>query len=83
MALSRHPRYFLTVVLLIVTTIYVLSPYHQSEPTVETPVPAYSSWGDSDLADRMERADRIYNKVLHDRQGLIHKFGPTPNDVLM
>lgn len=77
MALSRHPRYFLTIVLLMVTTIYVLS---LSYPTLP---PVIVSWGASDLADRVEKAERIYDKVLHDRQGLIQKFGPTPNDVLM
>ena len=78
MALSRHPRYLFTIVLFILTTIYVLSLSYHS-----TPLPATVAWGASGLADRMERAELIYNKVLLDRQGLIHKFGPTPNDVLM
>lgn len=82
MAVSRHPKYVLSVILILVTTFYFLSPYQTSQPLVTTP-PTAMKYGDSDLPARMERADRQYNKVLHDRQGLIRKFGPTPSDVVM
>lgn len=83
MALSRHPKYVLSVVLILLTTLYFLSPYHATQPLLPAQTPAAVKYGDHDLPARMERADRIYNKVLHDRQGLIRKFGPTPNDVAM
>jgi hypothetical protein len=79
---QRHPRYSLSVFLIIVATFYFLSQYESSHymPTSTSPVVAHN---DHDLPSRMERAERIYNKVLHDRQGLIRKFGPTPNEVAM
>lgn len=36
---------------------------------------------DNDLPNRMDRANRIYDKMLKDRKGLIEKFGPHPKDI--
>jgi hypothetical protein len=38
---------------------------------------------DYELPSRINRSEHIYQKVLDDRQGLIKKFGPTANDLLM
>jgi hypothetical protein len=39
------------------------------------------SMSDNDLSSRVERSTRIYDKLLTNRQGLIKKFGPTPQDI--
>ncbi|EEB94850.1 hypothetical protein MPER_06273 [Moniliophthora perniciosa FA553] len=35
------------------------------------------------LPGRLAMADRIYDKLLEDRKGLIKKFGPNPDDLGM
>ena len=75
-----HPRYALSVLLILAATFYFLNPY---ETHLFLTAPPSASYNDHDLPARMERAERIYGKVLHDRQGLIRKFGPTPSDVVM
>ena len=79
---QRHPRYALSVLVILVTTFYFLNPYETSQPLLAPP-PSVASHNEHDLPTRMERAETIYNKVLRDRQGLIRKFGPTPSDVAM
>jgi hypothetical protein len=80
---QRHPRYTLGVLLVLVVTFYFLSPYYETSQPLLAPPPTPATYNDHDLPARMERAERIYNKILHNRQGLIHKFGPTPSDVVM
>ncbi|KAF7299064.1 hypothetical protein MIND_00854700 [Mycena indigotica] len=43
----------------------------------------YSSLDDDELASRVTRSEKIYNKLLEDRKELIKKHGPTPNDVAL
>ena len=81
-AWQRHPRYTLSVFLILATTFYFLNQYETSQPLLAS-TPSFTGHNDHDLPSRMERAERIYNKVLHDRQGLIRKFGPTPSEVAM
>ncbi|KXN83207.1 hypothetical protein AN958_01721 [Leucoagaricus sp. SymC.cos] len=73
---ARHPRYSLLILAVLATTLYLLVPI-QHDATVQ---PLFTMT-DNDLPNRMERAHRIYNKVLEDRKGLIQKFGPTPKDI--
>ena len=78
---QRHPRYTLSVLVIIITTICFLSPY-QTEPTALAPPPV-SFTPDSDLSARLELSETIYQKIVQARQGLIRKFGPTPGEVAM
>lgn len=75
---QRHPRYSLFVFIVLVATFYLLNPY-QAEPSFK---PTFSL-NDNDLPGRLARSDRIYDKLLQDRQGLIKKFGPSPADVAL
>lgn len=79
---QRNPRYTLSVFVILAVTFYLLSPYQLSSQSLAPQVSSLTH-NVHDLPARMERAERIYNKVLHDRQGLIRKFGPTPRDVEM
>lgn len=78
--LQRHPYFGLLAVGAVCFTFYVLS------------TPSSLSWNaspfemppvDVTLPARVQRANRIYDKVLADRKELIRKFGPTPEDVQM
>lgn len=78
---QRHPRYTLSILLIIIATLCFLNPYQISQPMLAPALSATKQ--DDDLPARLERAERIYNKVLQARQGLIRKFGPTPSEVTM
>lgn len=73
---QRHPRYTILVVAVLVTTLYLLVPVQQ-----DAVAPPLFTMSDNDLPNRMQRAHRIYGKVLENRKGLIKKFGPTPKDI--
>lgn len=71
---ARHPRYAALVAIALFTTFYLLTPYGGGAHRART---LY----DSDLPSRVERSKNIYDKLLKNRQGLIKRFGPTPNSV--
>ncbi|KIJ98366.1 hypothetical protein K443DRAFT_104106 [Laccaria amethystina LaAM-08-1] len=74
---QRHPRYAVLVGFVLVATFYFLIPYApEHRPDVH-----FMSMSDNDLSSRVERSTRIYDKLLTNRQGLIKKFGPTPQDI--
>ncbi|KAG7085881.1 hypothetical protein E1B28_003415 [Marasmius oreades] len=75
---SRHPKYFIFVLVVLGTTFYLLNPL-SPEPQFKRLSFPY----DLELPGRLERAETIYKKLLDDRRGLIKKFGPTPADVQM
>ncbi|KZP04144.1 hypothetical protein FIBSPDRAFT_904496 [Athelia psychrophila] len=87
----RHPRYTLSVLVIIVTTVLFLSPFQTSAPgPAPAPAPASSATlGDAAqsendyLSTRLELSETIYHKIVQARQGLIRKFGPTPSEVAM
>ena len=65
--------------MVILTTIYLLNPY-------QSPLRSDSfeiSMRDSELSARLERAERVYSKVVEDRREMIRKFGPTARDIFM
>jgi len=70
---QRHPRYSLFVLCILITTFYLLSPYRAPSPSLQ----------DLSLPSRIEQSEKIYNHLRKEREGLIKKFGPTPNDVVM
>jgi hypothetical protein len=76
---QRHPRYSLTILITLLTTFYLLSPYQQPPP----PRLSYRPPVDNGLPARLERAERKYEKMVSDRQAMIKKFGPTQYDVVM
>lgn len=75
---QRHPRYFLLVALVLTATFLLLNPY---QPPSTDSYAAYIR--DSTLPARIERAERVYQKVIADRKDLIQKFGPTSRDIVM
>ncbi|KAF9260980.1 hypothetical protein L218DRAFT_1078921 [Marasmius fiardii PR-910] len=75
---SRHPKYFIFVLVVLGTTFYLLNPL-----TPEPHSRPLSFPHDVDLPGRLARAEAIYDKFLEDRRGLIKKFGPTPSDIHM
>jgi hypothetical protein len=76
---QRHPRYFISVAMVILTTIYLLNPYQSPLRTDLYEI----SIRDSELPARLERAERVYSKVVGERKEMIQKFGPTARDILM
>jgi hypothetical protein len=76
---QRHPRYFLLVALVLTATFLILNPYQPPPPT-----DSYAAYiRDSTLPARIERAERVYQKVIADRKELIQKYGPTSRDIVM
>lgn len=76
---QRHPRYFISVAAVILTTIYLLN-YYQSPVRPDL----YDiSIRDSGVSARLEQAERAYEKVVGDRKEMLRKFGPTPKDLSM
>jgi len=73
---QRHPRFTLLILVVLAITLYLFVPINH-ESTVQ---PLFDMI-DNDLPSRMERAHRIYSKVLENRKKLIDRFGPTPKDI--
>ncbi|TCD62167.1 hypothetical protein EIP91_007273 [Steccherinum ochraceum] len=73
MIFQRHPRYALLVFVILAGTVWLLfsDGGHVSQAGVR----------DLSLSARLDRAEKIYQKTLKGRQGLIKKFGPTPNQI--
>ncbi|KAJ6591179.1 methyltransferase domain-containing protein [Mycena vulgaris] len=78
---QRHPRYSLFIFVVLACTFYLLGPYQASPPTFSSSMRGLPRG--NNLSSRLARSERIYNKLLVDRQGLIKKFGPTPKDVAL
>jgi hypothetical protein len=78
---QRHPRYSLFIFVVLASTFYLLGPYQKSQPTITSSMRGLPRG--VDLPSRLARSEKIYNKLLVDRQGLIKKFGPTPKDVVL
>ncbi|KAJ7701825.1 methyltransferase domain-containing protein [Mycena rosella] len=77
---QRNPRYSVFIFVVLACTLYLLGPYQASAP------PFSSMRGlprGNDLPSRLARSERIYNKLLVDRKGLIKKFGPKPKDIAL
>lgn len=72
---QRHPRYAFLVFVILGGTIWLL--LSEGGHVVQAGV------RDLSLHAKLERAERIYQKTIHGRQGLIQKFGPSPNQVAM
>ncbi|ESK89173.1 hypothetical protein Moror_5220 [Moniliophthora roreri MCA 2997] len=75
---SRHPKYALFGFVVLVATFYLLNPL-AGRGLLRPQDFVY----DPSLSGRLAMADRIYDKLLEDRKGLIKKFGPNPNNVAM
>lgn len=76
--LQRHPRYSLLSGFLLLSTFLLLASQH-----VPPPPPLIVNYGMDNLEERLDRAEVIYQRTLRDRQGLIQRFGPTPDKVMM
>ncbi|KAG9310826.1 hypothetical protein JVU11DRAFT_8679 [Chiua virens] len=76
---QRHPRYFISVAVVILTTIYLLNPYQSPLRSDLYEI----STRDSGLSARLEHAEGVYSKILGDRKEMIRKFGPTARDIQM
>lgn len=65
--------------MVILTTIYLLNPYQSPIRTESYEIPIR----DNDLPARLQRAERVYSKMVEDRKEMIRTFGPTPRDIFM
>lgn len=74
---QRHPRYSLLSALILLSTFLLLASQHTSSPYSFSA----STSSTTDLQTRLNVAERIYQKTLMQREGLIKKFGPTPERV--
>ncbi|KII83776.1 hypothetical protein PLICRDRAFT_127233 [Plicaturopsis crispa FD-325 SS-3] len=78
-AATRHTYRTFIALALFLTTLFFLGPYYNpggKEKTFQVP-------RSLNTTERVARSSAIYDKVIQDRQGLIEKFGPTPQDVHM
>lgn len=76
---QRHPRYFIFTALIILATIYFLVP---SRSSIGWNLYA-ASIRDIRLPARLERAERVYQKVMSDRKEMIRRHGPTLRHIHM
>lgn len=76
---QRHPRYFLLVALVLTTTFFLLSPYESPLST-----DSYAAYiRDNTLPARLERSERVYQKVIAGRKDLIQRYGTNSRDIVM
>ncbi|KAI6039099.1 methyltransferase domain-containing protein [Pisolithus marmoratus] len=76
---NRHPRYLLLIALVISATVYLLIP---SQPSISSDSFA-SLVRDTSLPARLQRAERVYQKVISDRKDMIRKYGQTSRNIHM
>lgn len=82
--LRRHPRFIILLSFLLTASLLLLlshSPFAALQPTSRRPLDA--SAGFQDLAARVRRAERAYQKMLLGRDALIAKVGPAPRHVAL
>ncbi|TFY70718.1 hypothetical protein EVG20_g2297 [Dentipellis fragilis] len=84
---ARHPRYTIILGVLLVTAFFLLlpgSPYPYSESTYVSPDALHNGivQVDNSLTARVKRSERIYQKMVKRREGLIRKFGPNPREIV-
>lgn len=77
----RHPRYVVLLGLILVSSLYLLLPYHQTEPTYGAL--RFPNNELTDLSYRMAQAEVIYHRTLKERAGLIERYGPTASQIEM
>lgn len=79
-ACLRHPRYVLTLFLILIPSIYLLLPIHRQPGFVSLRFPPNDF---SDVSYRMAQAEVIYQKTISERDELIQRYGPHPSDIHM
>ena len=79
---SRHPRYALFTGFLILATFLLLAAQHAPPPPPPPSLEGLIIHGNA-LQERLAMSERAYQKMLRDRQGLIEKFGPTREKIMM
>ncbi|THH14036.1 hypothetical protein EW146_g6247 [Bondarzewia mesenterica] len=83
----RHPRYTLLLSVVLVLSLFLLLPdttynYNSFYPSSGAPSVVRTVTSDVSLPARVARGERIYQKMLAKRRGLIRKFGPSTTDVI-
>ncbi|TFY76898.1 hypothetical protein EWM64_g7118 [Hericium alpestre] len=85
---TRHPRYTILLGVILVTAFFLLLPGSPYTYSLDTAYPATASLQnavvqvDNGLPARVRRSERIYQKMLKRREGLIRKYGPNPREVV-
>ncbi|EJD03272.1 uncharacterized protein FOMMEDRAFT_20423 [Fomitiporia mediterranea MF3/22] len=77
---QRHPRYSLFSAVALLVTFLLLASQHAPPPPMIIDNFTTSA---GDLQARLDHAESVYQKMLRQRQGLVKKFGPTPDKVVM
>ncbi|KZS98537.1 hypothetical protein SISNIDRAFT_448803 [Sistotremastrum niveocremeum HHB9708] len=80
---ARHPRYVLGAGFLILCTFLLLAERQSSPFKPRYPAFPQSAGDTQSLSVRLSAAEETYQRVLKNRKGLIHKFGPTPDKIEM
>ena len=82
--LRRHPRFIILLSSLLTASLLLLlshSPFATLQPTSRKPLKPPT--GFRDVAARVQRAERAYQKMLLGRDALIAKVGPAPRNVAL
>lgn len=77
---SRHPRYALFTGFLLLVTFLLLASQHTPPPFAPH---EFAITQGNYLQDRLAASEHTYQRMLKDRQGLIEKFGPTRDKIMM
>ncbi|KIK61067.1 hypothetical protein GYMLUDRAFT_85072 [Collybiopsis luxurians FD-317 M1] len=74
---KRHPRYSILLLVILLATCFVLvPPGSYNEPSLHR-----MSFDGGAIEQRLATSEIFYRKALQDRQALLKRFGPTPEDV--
>ncbi|KAJ3737662.1 hypothetical protein DFJ43DRAFT_1148786 [Lentinula guzmanii] len=75
---KRHPRYTIFLVVLLLSTCFILIPSAPYEPSFK-----HMAYDDTtlDVKQRFALSGALYEKALMDRAALLKRFGPLPEDV--
>jgi hypothetical protein len=76
---SRHPRFTITLLVLVFLSVLLFA---NSESSHDSLLSAMAFRQNTDLVETLREEEFLYNKMLHLRQELIKKWGPTPEQVV-
>lgn len=82
----RYPRFTLLLSFLLTASLLLLlthTPFPSLQPSSAPPTQPVNPTGFQELAARVRRAERAYQKMLLGRDALITKVGPTPHNVAL
>ena len=79
--LQRNPRYVLLVLVVCAITFFFVT--NSNFGHTYAPIDVSGLPSDPSLANRIARSEKMYQRTLEKREGLLKKHGPTPSQVVM